>query len=126
MRTGDQFMTKTRLAAFCSLMLLGGSIVASAQSQEQPLRVGGAVKPPEAIKVVAPEYPPDAGKGTVILEITINPKGLVHSARVLQEVAGATDYAIVAVSFWEYQPTLLNGEPVWVMMNVSLPVPWPE
>jgi hypothetical protein len=119
-------LTKMMIAAICAAALMAFPTDIAAQSKEQPLRVGGQVKPPEQTKIVAPEYPPEAQKGSVVLEITINPKGLVHSARVVKEVAGATDYAIVAVSFWEYKPTLLNGEPVWVMMDVSIPSPWPE
>ncbi len=120
-------MLKTRLAVLmCLAAFAAASTPITAQSADKPLRVGGAIKPPERTKTVAPEYPPSAQAGVVVLDITINPQGLVHSARVLKDVAGATDHAIVAVSFWEYTPTLLNGKPVWVVMTVSLPSPWQE
>lgn len=91
-----------------------------------PVRVGGNIRAPMKTHDVKPVYPAsmrDAGReGTVALEAIIGRDGLVHSLRVL----GAhvhPDFAIAAAEAarqWRFTPTLLNGEPVDVVMNVSV------
>jgi protein TonB len=65
----------------------------------------------------------EAGReGDVSLEAIIGTDGAVHSLRVL----GAhvhPDFAIAAsdaVRQWRFSPTLLNGEPIEVVMDVSI------
>jgi TonB family protein len=90
----------------------------------QPVRVGGAIKEPRKLKDVRPEYPSIAKEarvqGVVILECTISPEGTVADARVLRGIPLLDQAAIAAVKQWIYQPTLLNGEPVPVIMTVTV------
>lgn len=91
-----------------------------------PVRVGGNIKVPMKLANVNPVYPPtmrEAGlEGQVPLEAIISRDGSVQSLRVLSAqvhpdfVRAATD----AVQQWRYSPTLLNGAPVEVLMNVTL------
>jgi len=69
-------------------------------------------------------YPPIAQsarvQGVVILEATIGPDGRVQNAKILRSVPLLDAAALEAVQQWEYTPTLLNGEPVPVIMTVTV------
>ena len=75
-------------------------------------------------KSVAPAYPAEAKQnrvqGSVVLETIIGKAGNVESVTVLSGPEELRESAITAVSQWEYQPTLLNGEPVTVITNVTV------
>lgn len=93
-------------------------------SQRPPLRVGGTIGPPTKIHHVSPEYPPEAIAagvgGVVIVEVTIDAGGLVADARILRSVTGLDDAAVAAVRQWRYTPTRLNGDPVPIIMTVTV------
>jgi protein TonB len=73
---------------------------------------------------VSPAYPEMAlqarVQGIVILETTIGPRGDVTAVRVLRGVPLLDQSAIDAVKQWIYEPTLLNGVPVPVIMTVTV------
>ena len=100
---------------------LGG---ANATAATQRLKVGGQVKAPTLVVKVNPIYPKDAQdariQGVVILEIVIGEDGSVIETKVLRSIPELDQAAIDAVVQWEYEPTLLNGEPVEVEMNVTI------
>jgi TonB family protein len=90
------------------------------------VRVGGNIRPPRKLKDVKPIYPEsmqEAGvEGKVSLEAVIGRDGGVTAARVTSgdvhpELAAA---ALEAVRQWKFEPTLLNGGPVEVVMAVSV------
>jgi TonB family protein len=90
-----------------------------------PTAVSGAtprISEPRKIKDVPPVYPPNkltAGEsGIVILSATIDKTGHVVDLDVVRSTPGFEEAAIKAVSKWEYTPTLLNGEPIPVVMSV--------
>ena len=58
--------------------------------------------------------------GMVILSATIDKTGHVVDLDVVRSTPGFEEAAIKAVSKWEYTPTLLNGQPVAVLMNVTV------
>ncbi len=91
---------------------------------QTPLRVGGAIKEPKAVRAPSPVYPPEAQaagvQGIVILEAVIGTDGLVTDAKVLRSVPLLDAAAVDAVRQWEYTPTLLNGQPVPVVMTVTV------
>ena len=91
-----------------------------------PVRVGGNIKPPRKTKDVKPVYPAsmrDAGReGVVPIEATVGTDGKVVNARLLTADVHP-DFAVAAIDAvrgWEFTPTLLNGKPVNVLMNVSV------
>lgn len=90
----------------------------------EPLRVGGPIREPKKLKNVPPGYPPAALQarlqGTVILECLIGEDGRVARVKVLRGVPLLDDAATEAVRQWEYEPTLLNGVPVPVIMTVTV------
>jgi TonB family protein len=91
---------------------------------QAPLRVGGDIKEPRKIYDAKPYYPPAAQaagvQGIVILEAIIGVDGRVSSAKVLRSVPMLEEAAIDAVTQWVYEPTLLRGVPVSVVMTVTV------
>ena len=89
-----------------------------------PIRVGGNIEPPRKIVDVGPVYPAVAQQarvqGLVICEVLIGPDGKVADARILRSIALLDQAALDAVRQWEYTRTLLNGNPVPVIMTVTV------
>ena len=75
-------------------------------------------------KDVAPVYPPIAQsarvQGVVILETLIGANGRVEDARILRSIPLLDQAALDAVRQWEFTPTLLNGNPVPVIMTTTV------
>jgi protein TonB len=90
----------------------------------EPVRVGGNIKAPRKIKDVSPTYPDIAKQarvqGIVILEAIIDPQGNVTNVRVLRSIPLLDQSAMAAVKQWKYEPTLLNGVPVPIVMTVTV------
>jgi TonB family protein len=86
-------------------------------------RTGGAIREPRKVHHVPAVYPEIARaarvEGVVILEATIDERGVVSGARVLRSVPLLDQAALSALRQWRYTPTLLNGVPVPVLMTVT-------
>lgn len=89
-----------------------------------PMRVGGDIRPPRKLHHVAPVYPGIAAHaritGTVVVEATISRSGVVSDVRVLRSVPLLDAAATEAVRQWRYEPPQLNGEPVAVLLTVTV------
>jgi TonB family protein len=89
-----------------------------------PVRVGGNIKPPTKTRDVRPVYPDEARsagvQGVVILEALIDESGQVIWTQVLRSIPMLDQAAREAVQQWQFTPTLLNGEPVPVIMTVTV------
>ena len=89
-----------------------------------PVRVGGQVKAPTKLKNVEPKYTDLAREArvssVVILEAVIGKNGRVDRVKVLRGHPLLNDSAVAAVKQWVYSPTTLNGEPVDVVMTVTV------
>ena len=89
-----------------------------------PVRVGSNIRQPAQIKHVAGVLPDAARRagvhGMVVLEIVIGADGRVETARVLRSIPLLDQAAIDAVKQWVYEPTLLNGQPVPVIMTATV------
>lgn len=76
-----------------------------------------------AIKRVEPTYPAIAKAvgvgGAVVVEVTIDERGNVISARALSGHALLRDGCLAAARVWRWQPTLLNGVPVKVVGTIT-------
>jgi TonB family protein len=95
---------------------------------QAPVRVGGNVRQPVKTADAKPIMPADAQqagiRGVVILEIVVGADGTVTSARVLRSILPSLDRAAIdAVKQWRYEPTQLNGQPVPVIMTVTVAFP---
>src|SRR5262249_12551598 len=86
--------------------------------------VGGEIREPKRIKFVDPIYPEIARaasvEGYVTIEARIAKDGSVRDARVISGQPLLNDAALGAVRQWLYSPTQLNGQPVEVMMTVTI------
>jgi protein TonB len=98
-----------------------------APTREAPpplVRVGSGVRAPAKLHHVAPIYPPVAlaagRQGTVELEAVIGEDGRVRDVRVVRSVALLDQAAVAAVRQWRFTPTLLNGQPVPILLTVSV------
>jgi len=92
--------------------------------RKEPVRVGGDIRPPQKIRDAAPHYPAIAlaahKQGVVILEALIGEDGSVTNLKVLRGIPLLDDAAMEAVRQWRFAPTLLNGQPVPVVMTVTV------
>lgn len=88
------------------------------------MRAGaGGMKLPRKIKDVKPVYPAGAlplrAQGVVLIEATIGADGRVLETKLLHSVnALLEEAALDAVRQWLYEPTVLNGMPVAVVITV--------
>jgi periplasmic protein TonB len=87
-------------------------------------QVGGVVKPPRAIEVIQPNYPPVARtahvEGVVVIDAIIDERGDVVEARAVSGPGLLIPAALKAVVQWKYEPTYLDGTPVPIQMEVQV------
>jgi protein TonB len=88
------------------------------------LRVGSNLKAPRQTLSVQPEYPALAKQthvsGTVVVDAVIDEHGNVVGAHAVSGHPLLIPAALKAVLQWKYAPTLLNGTPVAVEMEVTV------
>lgn len=88
------------------------------------VRVGGNVRQPKLIHEVRPVYPPLARQariqGVVKINAIVSRDGAVQSLQVAGGHPLLLAAAMDAVRQWRYEPTLLNGEPVEVVLVVDV------
>jgi len=98
--------------------------VEAAPKPIERVKVGGDVKPPAPVYIPKPDYPPIARahriSGIVRLEAVIAVDGAVSNIRLTYGHPLLVQAAIDAVRRWRYTPTLLNGDPVEVVMQVDV------
>lgn len=111
---GGELREKTRTSPFEGVTVDGS----------MPIRIGGNVKTPTKVHDVRPIYPQEAQdarvQGVVILEAVIDGAGSVREAKVLRSIPVLDQAALDAVQQWQFVPTLLNGNPVPVIMTVTV------
>jgi protein TonB len=88
------------------------------------VRVGSNLKAPRQTYSVQPEYPALARQahvwGIVVVNAVIDEHGNVVQARAVSGHPLLIPAALKAVLQWKYEPTLLNGTPVAVEMEVTV------
>jgi periplasmic protein TonB len=88
------------------------------------VRVGSSLKAPRQIYSVQPDYPALAKEthigGTVVVDAVIDEQGNVVQAHAVNGHPLLIAAALRAVLQWKYEPTLLNGTPVAVEMEVTV------
>jgi protein TonB len=91
---------------------------------KEPVRVGGNVREPKIVDLVQPQYPSDARKahieGVVVLEAVVTETGRVEKVKVISGPQQLVAAAIDAVRKWRYEPTVLNGQPVPVILTARI------
>jgi protein TonB len=70
------------------------------------------------------QYTPEAMRarieGTVTVEVLVDERGHVADARVLKSIPLLDQSALDAAKQWEFTPTLMNGEPVPVLLMLEM------
>jgi len=93
-------------------------------AQTEPVRLHTGIDPPVKTRDVVPDYPALArssrAQGVVIIEATVDMEGRVAVARVFRSVPLLDEAALQAVRQWQYTPAKLNGQPVSVLMTVTV------
>lgn len=88
------------------------------------VRVGGAIGMPEQIVRVEAEYPEAARRqgasGIVIVEAMIGLKGEVAAVHLLRGIEGLDQAALDAVRQWVFEPTVVAGKPVPVIVTLTV------
>jgi len=104
----------------------GVESVPQPRPEPKRVRVGGNVQPVKLLYQTKPEYPQRLYgakvSGKAVLRAVILKNGSVGPVEVI-ETLGDPEFgqaAADAVRLWQYQPTLLNGEPVEVVTNVTV------
>ena len=91
---------------------------------QQPIRLRSGMEPPRKTVNVLPRYPATAQaariEGTVVLDAVIDATGRVTDVRVIRSIRLLDQPAIDAVREWRFTPTLLNGEPVPILLTVTV------
>jgi protein TonB len=92
--------------------------------ERKPIKVGGLIQAPRRIVSIAPIYPQAAQQaridGAVTIEALIGEDGKVRNATVIRGKPMLSEAALTAVRQWVFTPTRLNGEPVAVIMTVTV------
>jgi periplasmic protein TonB len=122
--TGNEFGPPTGIEDGADWVKLPEKAPPPPPKPHEPVRPGGQIEAPKKIKDVPPVYPAIAQasrvQGVVILEALIGVDGRVNDVRVLRSHPLLDQAAIDAVKQWMFKPTKLNGEPVPVVMTVTV------
>jgi protein TonB len=110
--------------------VLGGSLGAppppppAAVRPKGPIRISSGMKEPRLLSAPPVVYSPIARQarveGTVIVDAIIDEQGNVTQVRVVSGPALLLGSAMKAVSERKYEPTLLDGQPVSIRLNVTV------
>ena len=96
----------------------------AAEPQRIRIRQGGEIQRANLIRLVKPDYPPQAkmvrAQGAVVLDAIISVDGNVERLSIVSGHPLLIDAAIRAVQQWKYRPTLLNGVPVEVLTQITI------
>lgn len=120
-----------RIGQISEMMEIVGTRVAPAPPPQntgapQRIRVGGNVQAAKVRKMVRPAYPDTAKargvEGPVLLRAVITREGDIASLDLLNSTTDAelAAAAIEAVKQWKYETTLLNGNPVEVITQITI------
>jgi TonB family protein len=89
-----------------------------------PAKIGGDVKEPRLIASAVPVYPMGAKQagveGDVVVNTTIDKNGSVVGMKVISGPALLRQAALDALRRWKYEPSMLNGQPIAVQMQVTI------
>jgi protein TonB len=111
--------------------VLGGSVVgppppppAAVEKPKGPIRIFSGMKEPRLLYDPPVVYSPIARQahisGTVILEAVIDERGNVTQVQVISGPPLLLNSAIKAVEARRYEPTVLDGQPVSIRLNVRV------
>ncbi|MBV8844254.1 MAG: energy transducer TonB [Bryobacterales bacterium] len=123
---GNDLLTRATMLAPDDITLVTLPTALPARGQRPPLtiRVGGNIQSAKLVRKAAPVYPTIARyrgiEGIVQLTAVIGVDGKILSLRPDAGPAELVAASLEAVRQWEYQPTLLNGKPCYVITRIDV------
>ena len=95
-----------------------------AKAPTGPVPIGGRVAEANLIRRVQPVYPPLAKsarvQGSVEFTATISKEGNIENLTLMHGHPLLVNAAKEAILQWKYRPTLLNGQPVEVITDITV------
>ncbi len=80
---------------------------------KQPTPLQKNNHPPLPLAITDPGYPPGStAMGVVIIELTVDQKGIPSNIRTIQDVPSLTDVARDAIRSWRFMPAMESGQPI--------------
>jgi len=124
-------VSSTGVSAGPSMLGVIGSVgeappppAATKTEQKGPVRVGGNVAAANLIRRIQPVYPPLARtvgvQGSVEFTAKISKEGNIENLTLVRGHPLLVKAAQDAVLQWKYRPTLLNGQPVEVVTEITV------
>ena len=93
-------------------------------TERAPLSGGGTVKAPRLVSLVEPVYPPLLRRakveGDVVIRAVIDTQGNVVDAHAVSGNDLLVPAAMDALRQWKYEPTLLDGQVLPVLLTVTI------
>ena len=107
-RGNDTETTVCHLFSAMAAIMLAGLC-----SAEAPSPNAGPFEPADIVSATDIAYPTKSiAVGTVVLQVTVDEKGLVESVRPIREIQSLTETAVESVRKWQFKPALLGGRPI--------------
>jgi TonB family protein len=119
---GDGLRARARVAEERIARLMQ-ALMPTLSAQSAPVRVGGNLQMPRKLVDVQPAGPSTMTTGGIlILEASINADGQVQDVKVLRNIPPkeVLQSATEAIRQWKFSPALLNGQPMAVIMSITL------
>jgi len=99
------------MAAIISLVRLVGALPPNA----------GAFEPAEIVSGTDIAYPTKSiAVGTVVLEVTVDEKGLVDDVYAVRQIETLTEIAVNCAKGWQFKPALRDGKPTRSRITVAV------
>ncbi|HEY4362544.1 MAG TPA: energy transducer TonB [Bryobacteraceae bacterium] len=115
---------ETTASCDTSLPLSGAPPPQTQAPADVQVKVDRSVQLARRIKVASPSYPEEARSrgqyGTVRFEAFIGRDGKIKALELLEGAFVFYDSARTAVSKWVYEPTMLDGQPVEVLTDITV------
>jgi len=120
------------LVARCAIALVAAALILpiavtrqSVHAQGKVYKMGDGVTQPKILSKVEPQYTQEAKdakiQGTVALKVEITPAGNAENIVVTKSLDPGLDAnAVTAVSNWQFQPGMKDGEPVTVAATIEV------
>jgi TonB family protein len=117
-------MTLHSIGAACLVLALSASL-AEAQTGQTVYKPGEGITPPQLVKEVKPEYPPEAREakiqGIVELECVVQTDGVPRDVQVKRPANVMLDEAAIeTVRQWRFKPGTKAGEAVPVLVTIEI------
>ena len=103
------------IAAITSLLMSFWSAVAPGGLNGSPFEPGGVVSATDI------KYPAQSvAVGTVVLELTVDEKGLVEDVHAVRQIETLTETAVNCVKGWQFKPAFVDGKPTRSRITVAV------